>query len=222
MAPKPSVFPTQRSPPRASTASRRREGWTRVSAGETGLSQLLRQHLPSSRGAALSRARHPGKERRTTLPSRPPAVLFPFKSLHVAGGEGGAWTSLSCILFPCVRAGIYFFSFLYSLPLHPPLPPSFPSLPPSLPPLGCVCALGRPSPSATGTRGTRSRSRLSRASSLPSPSLPPPPTPDSGLERRPEEPRGEHPPRPPLSCSHLSLPIDSGTREEGCVTSACV
>ena len=66
----------------------------------------------------FSRARHPRKERRTTLPSRPPAALVPFMSLHVAGGEGGAWTSPSYILFPCVRAGIIFFFFF--LPLLPP------------------------------------------------------------------------------------------------------
>lgn len=97
------------------------------------MSRLLRRHPPRPRGASLSRARRPRKERRTTLPSRPPAVLFPFKSLHVAGGEGGAWTSLSYILFPCVRAGIFFFPSSTPSPL--PAPPSLIPFPPSLPPL---------------------------------------------------------------------------------------
>lgn len=78
------------------------------------------------RGSQLSRARHPWKERRTTLPSKLAVSLFPFKSLHVAGGGGGARTSLSYILFPCVSTGIIFF-----LPLLP--PSACPSLPVSLP-----------------------------------------------------------------------------------------
>lgn len=124
------------------------------------MSLVLRRHPQSPRSAALSKARHPRKERRTTLPSRLPAVLFPFKSLHVAGGEGGAWTSLSYILFPCARAGIYFFSFLYSLPLHPPLPPSFPSLPPSLLSRLGLCA-GAPEPlRSRDARNSRQESDL--------------------------------------------------------------
>lgn len=111
------------------------------------------------------------------------------------GGRGLDVTLLHSLSLCQIRDHFFFLPLLP--PPYPPLPPCFPSLPPS--PLCWVCALGRPIPSAAGTLRTRGRSQLSGASSLPSPSLPPSPTPDSGLARRPEEPRGEHLlSRPPL------------------------
>lgn len=154
---------------------------------------------PSSPGPAI-----PGKKGELHYPAGllPPSFLSSLCTWPE--GREGPGRHSPTFSFPVSEQGSFFF-FPSSTPSPPParpsLPLSFPSLPPSLPSRLGLCA-GAPIPSAAGTRGTRGRSRLSRAFSLPSPSLPPSPTPDSDSERRPEEPRGEHPPaRPPLSVS---------------------
>lgn len=130
------------------------------------------QRRPASPGPAI-----PGKKGELHYPAGLPPPSF-LSCLHVAGGEGGAWTSPSYILFPCVRAGIIFFFFFLPL-LPPPARPSFPPSLPSLPPLSAGFvrwgAGGTPPPPGRAELGTGDR--LSRASSLPSLSLPPSPTP---------------------------------------------
>lgn len=160
----------------------------RMLKGNTGPSRQFRRHPRRPLGSQLSRARHPRKERRTTLPSRLAVSLFPFKSCTWPEGEAGPGRHSPTFSFPVSVQGS-FFSFLYSLPL--PAPPSLSPFPPSLP-SRLDRSAGVPDPLTVETRRTPSRSRLSGAWSLPSPSLPPSPTPDAGSARRPEEPRGEH------------------------------
>lgn len=187
--PKPSVFPMQRFAPRATPASRGRVHWAQVSAS-LGWDVLAAQEASpaSPRRPALQGPPSPERKENyiTQQASRGP-LSFQVFARGRRGGRGLDVTLLHSLSL-CQSRDI-FFSFLYSLPpTRPSLPHSLPSLPPS--PVGSVCALGRPSPTAAGTRGTRGRSRLSRASSLSLPlpcPLPPPPTRAwSGSQRNPE------------------------------------
>lgn len=120
----------------------------------------------------------PGKKGELHYPAGLPPPSFLSSLCTWPEGRAGTGRHSSTFSFPVSEQGSFFFLPLLPPP-YPPLPPSFPSLPPS--PLCWVGALGRRSPSAARTHGTRGRSRLSRACSLPSPSLPPSPTPRLGL-----------------------------------------
>lgn len=112
------------------------------------------------------------------------------------------------------------FFFLPLLPPPQPAPPSLFPFPPSLPsPLG-LCA-GAPDP-LRSPDARNSRQESARWSLLPPFPFPAPfPHPRTWARSRGQRnPKVSIPPSAPFS--HLSLPIDSGTRREGCVTCACL